>query len=175
MAMVERRRLRRWGEASGDGDGGSGTSARDYKVGYGRPPLHSRFVTGQSGNPKGRRKGSRNLKTDVRRTLAVPVKMRVGDRMQTRSTQEAALLILRGRALKGNERAIEKLLELARHHNNDELEAAASQPLAEDDYAILAAYVAQAGAPPIDPIDIDKLEDDPWPDELTHKKKGAIK
>jgi hypothetical protein len=29
---------------------------RDYKVGPGRPPLHTRFKKGQSGNPGGRRK-----------------------------------------------------------------------------------------------------------------------
>ena len=26
----------------------------DYEVGYGKPPKHSRFKPGQSGNPKGR-------------------------------------------------------------------------------------------------------------------------
>jgi hypothetical protein len=32
----------------------------DYEVGYGKPPKDSRFKLGQSGNPKGRPKGSRN-------------------------------------------------------------------------------------------------------------------
>lgn len=31
-----------------------------YKVGYKRPPLHSRFQKGQSGNPRGRPRGSKN-------------------------------------------------------------------------------------------------------------------
>jgi hypothetical protein len=31
-----------------------------YEVGYGKPPIASRFAPGQSGNPKGRPKGSRN-------------------------------------------------------------------------------------------------------------------
>jgi len=35
----------------------------DYEVGYGRPPVHARFRPGQSGNPKGRPKGSRNKRT----------------------------------------------------------------------------------------------------------------
>jgi Family of unknown function (DUF5681) len=34
----------------------------DYQVGYGRPPLHSRFKPGRSGNPRGRpRTGSRSF------------------------------------------------------------------------------------------------------------------
>lgn len=32
----------------------------DYEVGYGKPPAETRFKKGQSGNPNGRPKGSRN-------------------------------------------------------------------------------------------------------------------
>ena len=38
------------------------TSAQsDYAVGYGRPPKETRFQPGKSGNPTGRRKGSRSV------------------------------------------------------------------------------------------------------------------
>ena len=33
----------------------------DYPVGYGRPPKETRFQPGKSGNPAGRRKGSRTV------------------------------------------------------------------------------------------------------------------
>lgn len=36
------------------------SSAGDYEVGYGKPPKHSRFQPGQSGNPRGRPRGSKN-------------------------------------------------------------------------------------------------------------------
>ena len=36
---------------------------RDYEVGYGKPPRHTRFKPGQSGNPRGRPSGSKNLRT----------------------------------------------------------------------------------------------------------------
>lgn len=34
------------------------SSQADYRVGYGRPPRRHRLKPGQSGNPKGRPKGS---------------------------------------------------------------------------------------------------------------------
>jgi hypothetical protein len=183
--MVERRRLRRWngcsdesGKASGgDGNrdgGGSGSqgSTEPYEVGYGKPPLHSRFVPGQSGNPKGRRKGTRNLKTDVKRALAAPVKMRVGKRMRTRSTQEALIMVLREKGLLGNERALDRLLQLAASHNNDELEAAAAQPLAEEDQAILDAYVAECTARPSNPP-ADEDPGDRSPDASPQQRKKS--
>jgi len=36
---------------------------RDYEVGYGKPPRDARFKEGQSGNPRGRPPGLKNLKT----------------------------------------------------------------------------------------------------------------
>jgi hypothetical protein len=35
---------------------------RDYEVGYSKPPQHTRFVKGQSGNPRGRPSGAKSMK-----------------------------------------------------------------------------------------------------------------
>ena len=41
----------------------------DYDVGYGKPPRHTRFKKGQSGNPRGRPSGSKNLATVLSEAL----------------------------------------------------------------------------------------------------------
>jgi hypothetical protein len=118
-----------------------------YEIGYGKPPKHTRFCAGQSGNPAGRRKGVHNLMTDVKRTLQVPVKVKESGRARKISTQEGALMLLREKALQGDARALDRLLELARLFNNDAGESGPAQALASDDRAILAAYAAEiAGA-----------------------------
>jgi hypothetical protein len=50
--------------------------SEDYKVGYRKPPAHTRFKPGQSGNPKGRRKGAVNADTLIERELAKKVTVR---------------------------------------------------------------------------------------------------
>ena len=44
----------------------SSDGTANYPVGYGKPPLQSRFKAGTSGNARGRPKGSKNLKTLVK-------------------------------------------------------------------------------------------------------------
>ena len=44
-------------------------SSPDYEVGYGRPPLHSRFRKGQSGNPEGRRPREKTMPEALRKAL----------------------------------------------------------------------------------------------------------
>jgi hypothetical protein len=61
----------------------------DNEVGFRKPPKHSRFKKGQSGNPRGRPKATRNLKTDLMEELSEEVLFREGGRSQTISRQRA--------------------------------------------------------------------------------------
>lgn len=114
------------------------------KVGYKRPPLHTRFTSGVSGNPRGRQKGVRNFAADVKRTLEIPVTLSENGKSKRVSTQEALILRLREKALKGDARALETLLSLARTHNEDFAGHSEDRSLAADDQAILDAYLEDA-------------------------------
>src|SRR5258706_11992258 len=89
-----------------------------FRVGYKKPPQHSRFQPGRSGNPHGKQKGVRNLGSDVKRTLEVPVRLNEQGRARRVSTQHAVLLRLREKALKGDARSLDRFLELAKTFNN---------------------------------------------------------
>jgi hypothetical protein len=107
------------------------TDAGGKEVGYRRPPEHSQFKPGRGGNVKGRPKGARNFKTDLRETLNSLVKVTRNGKRTRISTQEAALLRLREKALSGDSRALERLIRLAQDNNNEE-SAAVCDPSAND-------------------------------------------
>ena len=117
------------------------TSDDGFTVGYKKPPRHSRFQPGRSGNRRGKEKGVRNFGTDVKRTLEVPVKLNDQGRARRVSTQEAALLRLREKALNGDPRSIVQILELAKIFNNTTaVVSVGDKALAAEDQAILDAY-----------------------------------
>src|SRR4051812_111432 len=71
----------RWQATGGGGAAVSDTPSNNpndpptvpYAVGYGRPPVQTRFRPGQSGNRRGRPKGARNLASELQAVLAETV------------------------------------------------------------------------------------------------------
>lgn len=86
---------------------------RSYEVGYGKPPKHSRFKPGQSGNPKGRKPGSRNVMTLLEQTLFDTVKVRENGKVRRVPAIQACLLNLRNKAMKGDPKALDRFIKLA--------------------------------------------------------------
>jgi Family of unknown function (DUF5681) len=65
--------IRKSAAEAGSGSPISDDDARDYKVGYKKPPLHTRFKKGQSGNPRGRPRGAKNFSSVLNDALNQPV------------------------------------------------------------------------------------------------------
>jgi hypothetical protein len=83
---------------------------REYAVGERKPPQHSRFKKGQSGNPSGRRK---NLATLVKQAIFQRVTVTENGRRKTITKLDAILKRLVNKAASGDHRAINLVLPLA--------------------------------------------------------------
>ena len=77
----------------------------DYLVGKGRPPLETRWQPGQSGNPNGRRKGRRNVKTELREIAVKMITVRDGERERQVSLLGANVLAHGVKGAKGDVRS----------------------------------------------------------------------
>src|SRR5712675_315171 len=85
-----------------------------YPVGYGKPPVHSRFQPGQSGNKKGRPKRHRNVRTVVKEILNQKIKIKEGDQIRSLTKLEAFVLTITTGALNRDAKAQASLLALLR-------------------------------------------------------------
>ena len=88
------------------------SSDDDDGVGYKRPPKKHRFKPGQSGNPRGRTKGAKGLKTILKKELSGRV--RITENGKTRTISKIELLVKRlvEKGGKGDFKSLAKLLDL---------------------------------------------------------------
>jgi hypothetical protein len=88
----------------------------DDDIGYGKPPKDSRFKKGQSGNPKGRPKGAKNLKTVVNQELLATVVLKEGGKPKSISKIEGIVKSAVTNALLGDSKALAQVLNLAKEY-----------------------------------------------------------
>lgn len=98
-----------------------GKGSGGYVVGYGRPPKRTQFKKGQSGNPRGRKKGTKSPTSIMRALLDRKVEIRDRGRSRKVPLMEAILLGSAHLALKGDVKNIALLVKMA----NDASEALA--------------------------------------------------
>jgi Family of unknown function (DUF5681) len=91
-------------------------SNRPFEVGYGKPPKHTRFVKGKSGNPKGRGKGVRNFATEIQDELNTRVPITENGRRKKITKRKAIAKQLVNKAATGDPKAIPVLLNETRLH-----------------------------------------------------------
>ena len=120
--------------------------SNDYEVGYKKPPRHAQFKRGQSGNLRGRPRGTKNLRTDLEEELQEAVIVKEGETRRSVSKQRAMVKSLMAKAVRGDNRAattilnmIFRLLDLGEDRSDDE-------ELGADDLQILANHESRIRA-----------------------------
>jgi hypothetical protein len=89
-----------------------------HEIGYRKPPKNTQFKRGQSGNPKGRPKGSENLPTLIARIFNTKIGIREGSKVRRVSQVEAIMRSLALRAMKGDAKACLTVLALAKEYGH---------------------------------------------------------
>jgi Family of unknown function (DUF5681) len=85
----------------------------DYEVGYRKPPRHSRFKKGQSGNPRGKLGGTKNSATLLKQALLAAVLVKQNGH-ETKTTKLRVIVTrLVHQAMQGNYASIRLLLRYA--------------------------------------------------------------
>jgi replication-associated recombination protein RarA len=113
-------------------------------VGNKRPPVHSRFKKGQSGNPRGRPRGSLNLKTDLLAELAEAIVVTEGGLKRKITKQRAFVKATIAKAIQGDGRAANALIGMiAKMITPDAVDPPPTTDLSKADQEILEAFLAR--------------------------------
>ena len=84
----------------------------DYEVGYGKPPCQTRFRKGQSGNPKGRTAGDKNISTLLSEALNEHVIITENGGRRKISKRQAVIKQIVNQAVKGDWRVAKLLFDI---------------------------------------------------------------
>ena len=112
----------------------------EYSIGYKKPPKDHQFRPGQSGNPRGRPKESRNLKTELEEELQELVRVIESGTRRTVTKQRAVLKSLTARAVQGDTKAANLVLNLVLRLLGQDGGEEDADDLTDEDLAILETF-----------------------------------
>lgn len=113
-----------------------------YEIGYRRPPKNGQFKKGQSGNPNGRPKGSKNFLTLLDKELDKTITVNENGRKKEVTRLEAVVKRLVADTLQGNQRTLMTMIEIMRR--TGKFEESDTNEILPDDYAsILDTFIAK--------------------------------
>jgi hypothetical protein len=133
-------------DQSNRGEQSASDNAARVPVGYGQPPLASRFKPGTSGNAKGRPKGSKNLKTLIREAMTASISIQEGEKTRRVTKLEGVVLRQLQSALKGSDRAALAVIKMAHQLRflEDSESATAETALSPEEERILNELIARS-------------------------------
>jgi hypothetical protein len=101
------------------------------QIGKGRPPVHTRFKPGTSGNPSGRPKGRRGFLAELIDELAQATEVGDGESRAKVTKQQAVIIALLRKAMRGDLRAIDTVMRACVPHsgNADDVDAPEDQDI----------------------------------------------
>jgi len=114
-----------------------------YVVGYKKPPRHSQFSKGQSGNPRGRAKGRKNHRTEFLAELGEKVTVTENGRHRKMSKQTLIIKRMVADAIKGDAKARDHMLRLIGQIDALEAGFEPAAPAAAEDAEIMARFKAR--------------------------------
>jgi len=100
----------------------------DYQVGYGKPPRHTGFQKGRSGNPKGRPKGSKNLATLLTEALDEKVQVTEDGKRRRVTKRELVIKQLVNKSASADLRAIKQLTDIVERAERRAADSPAAPP-----------------------------------------------
>lgn len=106
----------------------------DYEVGYKKPPKHTRFQPGQSGNRNGRPKKPRSSNELMEHVLNEKVVITIKGRQRTVTMKEVLIRQLIADAMKGNQRALKAIFHRETERVLDEDARVADRKKFDDDF-----------------------------------------
>lgn len=120
--------------------GRSALRDNDYAVGRARPPKHTQFKKGESGNKGGRPKGSKNLSTLIMEAAHGQVTATIDGKKRKISKVQATTMQLATKAAAGDPKAMLKFLDWIDEVETRAAAARPSQyPLSDADMAVIKA------------------------------------
>ncbi len=108
------------------------------EVGYGMPPKKSQFKPGQSGNPKGRPKGAKNIKTVVEQEAYATITIKESGKTSKVTKLEALMKAMMAKGIQGDPKSAGMAWGLFKQYlDHEDPQAAEQAPPTEEELKVL--------------------------------------